>query len=83
MHNRFFTEQNYIYDMDNPNSRAIFDGYDTDKGHHKLQEIVDQLNESNTRGIWLWTNRIDNQPWPKMLDEYALALEILGEDYFA
>jgi len=87
---RFFDFGEAIYDRDNPKRRAWFGGVG---GHGPLANIVKTMNDNDTDYYSLhWTESHEKHtlstqtPWApasEFVSEYDLAVNILGEDYFA
>jgi len=83
---RFFALGDYIYDRERPNRRAPFT-----RNSNTAQNIAIQMNQNDETWAdhWSWAIGRDldlNDPWPdpsEFVDEYAEAVKVLGEDYFA
>ena len=86
---RFFDFGEAIYDRDNPKFRAWFGGVGGVGGHGPLANIVKTMNDSNTDYYSLsWTDdtQYKHGAWAdpsEFVNEYELAVNVLGEDYFA
>ena len=82
---RFFQQGDYVYDRDDSSRRAPFT-----RGK-SYPEVVEQMNKNGTVWAYEWAwdigrDKNTEDPWPdpsEFVDEYAEAVKVLGEDYFA